>query len=124
MNGASEQGSVMKLLILGLVAVLGNSAGAENAALSVETLHSIRVDADALHFSVTSHGCTRASDFQLLHNAEAPAQLSVIRIKQDHCRKAPGLIELSIPLNSNSENMPKRFRILNPFQPFAAMNRR
>lgn len=114
----------MKLLIVGLVAVLSNSAVVANAALSVETLHSVRVEADTLHFSVTSHGCTRASDFQLLKISQAPAQFSVIRIKQDRCRKAPSLLELSMPLNSGEESEAKRFELLNPFQPFAGMSRR
>ncbi|MFK7733920.1 MAG: hypothetical protein AB8B48_20025 [Pseudomonadales bacterium] len=114
----------MKLLILGLVAVLGNATVAANAALSVEVLHSIRVEADILHFSVTSHGCTRAGDFQLLNVSQSPLRLSVIRIKQDRCRKAPSLIELSIPLNNTDEYTVKRFELLNPLQPFAGMSRR
>ncbi len=114
----------MKLLIVGLLAVLGNSAVAANAVLSVETLHSIRVEENSLHFSVTSNGCTQAGDFQLLRNQQAPAQLSVIRIKQDHCRKAASLLELSIPLTRNNTDKPMRFEVLNAFQPFVGMSRR
>ncbi|MEM8497564.1 MAG: hypothetical protein AAF542_06040 [Pseudomonadota bacterium] len=114
----------MKRLIVGLVAVLCNNAVAANAALSVEALHSIRVETDTLHFSVTSNGCTRARDFKLLRIGQATTQISVIRIKQDHCRKAPSLLELSIPLNSGEESVAKPFELLNPFQPFAGMSRR
>ncbi len=74
-------------------------------------LHSVALEGGALHFSVTSHGCTRAEDFVIRREGEG---LAIVRLRPDLCRRAPFARAIRLPL---PEGAPVSWRLRNPLAP-------
>ncbi|MEM9601455.1 MAG: hypothetical protein AAGA11_01220 [Pseudomonadota bacterium] len=68
-----------------------------------------------VEFDALSNGCTRASDFSVQHAVVAgQCRLSVLRKREDNCRKAPSLERFSVPWRAPKNCNPDSIAFRNP----------
>ncbi|CAM3607127.1 hypothetical protein [Vibrio aquimaris] len=71
--------------------------------LRVEPLASYSVNADSIEFDALSNGCSHNRDFAFVvdHETEHSGQISIIRLKEDNCRKMPAYKRFKLPLDNS-----------------------
>lgn len=81
-------------------------------------LYGIELTQGAVRVWVVSQGCTKAEDFLLeVRQAGEYTELAVSRIREDPCRMAPHIVELSLHLPQNGDSVAgnnTRLNLLNP----------
>ncbi|MBW9264256.1 MAG: hypothetical protein K1565_01870 [Candidatus Thiodiazotropha sp. (ex. Lucinisca nassula)] len=83
-----------------------------------EPLHDFRLTDTSLWFTVTSNGCTQLEHFDIvMQHADIP-QLTVVRKKQDNCRRKRRALDIEYPLSMVGIDATTAFTIGNPFIPF------
>jgi len=90
-----------------------NQSGSDD----LEALHGITLNKNTLILNVRSTGCTTEDDFLIhLTALNNEVQLSVERIKEDHCRRMPKVmrIEKTLDYSDIAPNLP--IMLLNPLK--------
>ncbi|MCG7985259.1 MAG: hypothetical protein JAY90_21250 [Candidatus Thiodiazotropha lotti] len=108
------------LTVLSIILVLTGGCYATTKAIKpdVETLHGLSLTSTHLSFSVTSNGCTDLDSFDVLIQRIDMSLLSVVRKKEDTCRRKRNMIDIKYPLSKLNINSTTAFTITNPFAPF------
>ncbi|MES9828666.1 MAG: hypothetical protein ABW201_10410 [Candidatus Thiodiazotropha sp.] len=84
----------------------------------VEPLHGTRLNGSSLRFAVTSNGCTQLEHFDIVMQHGDIPQLTVVRKKQDNCRRKRRALEFEYPLSMAGIDATTAFTIGNPFIAF------
>ncbi|GLX80295.1 hypothetical protein tinsulaeT_36350 [Thalassotalea insulae] len=71
------------------------------AAQSVSAIHGIKYQQQKLHILVTSTGCTTEKSFRLYWQAQ---NLTIVRVKADHCRRMPHKLWLEFDVPKEKAN--------------------
>lgn len=82
--------------------------------VSVVSLASYSINADSIEFDALSNGCSHNQDFaiEVAHETKQSAQISIIRLKVDGCRKMPAYQGFKLPLYNSL--IGKEIHINNP----------
>lgn len=84
----------------------------------VEPLHGASLTGSSLRFVVTSNGCTQLEHFGIVMQHGNIPQLTVVRKKQDNCRRKRRALEFEYPLSMVGIDATTAFTIGNPFIAF------
>jgi hypothetical protein len=79
-------------------------------------LYGIKLTPGAVTVQVVSHGCTKPEDFVVeIHPTDKDTELVITRIRQDHCRMASHIVELSLdlPPGYNPEARSAQIKLMN-----------
>jgi hypothetical protein len=88
-------------------------------------LFGIEVGSGSAKVMVVSNGCTEATDFMLeLRSMGEEAELVVRRLRDDPCRMAPHIVEITLDLPSNAGGTESRYRLVNRLAPSGPLQRR
>jgi len=77
-----------------------------------ERVIGISLMAEGVQAQVISTGCTSAEDFEISHVAtQSACKLTLVRIKPDYCRRAPFVVEVSVPWSApvDCQDLPVEF---------------
>lgn len=103
----------LKLFFMGTLLALVSGLALAESNSNLETLYGIQLGPEHLTIKVKSHGCTRTEHFEIkVAEGESGAQLSVIRLGSDHCRRMPHLISINLSLPESKID----FQLMNPLQ--------
>jgi hypothetical protein len=99
---------MMKIAILFLSLFMAVTMGCSATEQRMDSIYGLKITDDKLMLQVMSNGCTSADSFQLSWQND---NLSISRIKADHCRRRSHKIWLSFTIPTQI----KHFKVLNSF---------
>lgn len=86
---------------------------------ALESIHSVSLTSDALHISVSSHGCTKKDDFKIDSYQEQNKHIRIERLKYDGCRRRKHLVKFSFTLKEIGVTSDEAIVLDNPIKAFA-----
>jgi hypothetical protein len=111
---------------LGMLLLLAPSKTMATGNDDLPLLYGIEINGEQAMVQVVSNGCTEPSDFVLeLRGTGEEAELTVKRLREDHCRMAPHIVELSLDLPDDDEGRQGlRFSLVNRLSSPGSLRRR